>query len=125
MRSNYVTQGLSFSDKNNKPIGKSKIIGKKALIEGAISRFILPMPLALSIITVDQIHKRKLIQTNWKLKLSEFLLSGSFLYFGLPFSIAIFNQKGSFDVNLIEEYNKDLLNGIKYSDKYVYYNKGL
>lgn len=125
MRNNYMTKGISFTDNHHNKLGEDRIIGSKALVEGGISRFFLPMPMGLALVLSDFIVKNSIITSNWKLKLSELFFSSLFLYSGLPFSIAIFNPTGKISIAYIESKNKELLRKIEYKDKVVYYNKGL
>jgi hypothetical protein len=123
MRSSYFTEGIPFSDKVGKPLGVSKTIGTKAMLEGAISRFILPMPLVLAIICISRLVKMGI--RGIPLKFLEISLSTAFIGVGLPLSIALFNQNGKSLVSGIEAENQKILKELRYEDKYVYYNKGL
>lgn len=123
MRSNYITDGLAFTDSNNNYIGLSRRIGLKAIIEGGLSRLLIPVPLVLNFVIMNRIHSLSL--STFVSKIIEITLCSMLLYFGLPFTIAVFNQNGSFPVSKLEEEHLNKLKEGKYFDEYVYYNKGL
>lgn len=123
MRSSYFTKGLSFSDANGNQLGTSKKIGTKAMLEGAVSRIILPMPLVISILMINKMQSIGI--RGIKLKVSEVILCGVFISLGLPISIALFNQTGKAHFSKLEKENLQKLKLLNYKEDYIYYDKGL
>ena len=123
MRSSYFTKGLSYSDVEGKQLGISKKIGAKAMLEGAVSRVILPLPLVFSILMMSKLQKRGL--KGISLKFAEISLCSIFISLGLPISIALFNQTGKAHFSNLEKENIEKLTLMNYKDNYVYYDKGL
>lgn len=123
MRRSYLTDGIVYTNSEGEIMGKSKKVGTKAMLEGAISRLILPFPLVLSVLAANRLSKSGLKGSG--LKIAEITLSTLFMSAGLPMSIALFNQNGKAKVSTIEPENIELLKKMNYKEQFVYYNKGL
>lgn len=123
MRINYYTKGLDITDKQGNKVGSSSRVGLKALVEGGASRFLLSSPFLLLFAIEKNISK---ISIPPKIKITfDFLACMALLNFGLPFSIALFKQIGSFKVKYLEESLQSQLGLSGYSHTHVYYNKGM
>lgn len=47
MRNSELSEGIDVFDKKNNSVGTSKVAAKKALIETAITRMVLPAPILI------------------------------------------------------------------------------
>lgn len=120
-RSDYITKGIAVRDEKGNSLGLSKISGIKAILEGGISRFVLPLPLFANYFIMKRIDKMK-IHNKAKIYI-ELILCGIALCFGLPFSIGVFKQIAEIDVNILEQ---EIQNEAKKKNiTKAYYNKGL
>lgn len=122
MRSNYFIKGLPFRDSEGKNLGNSRIVGYKAMLEGAISRSISCSPLIINLIFLTKLSRNYKIPKGY-FKLVEIVGCAFFLGLGLPLSISIFNQNGRLKVKYIEQEVQETLNYPK--DSYIYYDKGM
>ena len=69
MRSKEIKEGIMLSDSNGNEVGKSKIIGRKAVVSTAMTRLLMPIPpLLLPTITFYVMEKKRLIPRNRYLK---------------------------------------------------------
>ncbi len=123
MRSSYAINGINITDKNGNIIGRSKNAGAKAIFEGGVSRFLIPLPLALNFIIMKRVNSMNLNKVA--VKVFDATLCSALLYFGLPFSIAVFDQNSKAKTSFIEKDLFGKLNSNGYKDEWVYYNKGL
>jgi len=121
MRSDYFVKGIYVKDESGKNIGISKICGAKAVLEGGLSRFVLPMPLILNHFILKGINRYP-FGKNIKIAI-ELSLLGVALGFGLPCSIAFFKQNSKVSSYLLEKELKEIAD--KQGIEYVFYNKGL
>ncbi len=121
MRSDYITKGINIKDEKGNVLGLSKICGSKAVIEGAFSRFFLPIPLFISHLFLGRVSKMKLPKkTHVAIEMTCCSLA---LGVGLPCSIAIFKENSRLNVKYLE---KDLRDKLKESGiEHINYNKGL
>lgn len=123
MRFDCILNGINIRDENGNIIGLSKVCGKKAVMEGALSRFVLPIPLILQFLIMRQLRKYSF--SGGFLKFMELTLCGVALGVGLPFSIAIFKQIGRISTIGLEKEFQNLVDSNGKPIEYVYYNKGL
>jgi hypothetical protein len=121
MRSDYFVKGINVKDESGKPLGISKRCGAKAVLEGGLSRFILPMPLILNHFILKRINRFPL-ENNIKIAI-ELTLLGVALGLGLPCSIALFKQNSKVSTLLLEKELKEIAD--REGIEYVFYNKGL
>ena len=47
MRNSELSEGINVFDENKKVVGSSKVAAKKALIETAVTRMVLPAPILI------------------------------------------------------------------------------
>lgn len=121
MRSDYISKGITVKDENGNVLGLSKKCGTKAVVEGAISRMFLPMPLLVNHFLVKYVKSLKFsVRLHVFLEL---LFCGIALGVGLPFSIAIFKQYSEVPIESVEDEIKE--NALKLGARKVIYNKGL
>jgi hypothetical protein len=121
MRSDYISKGIAVKDENGNVLGLSKKCGTKAVVEGAVSRMFLPLPLLLNHFLIKYIKNFKFsVRLHIFLEL---LFCGIALGVGLPFSIAIFKQYSEVSLENVEEEIR--INAEKLGSKKVIYNKGL
>jgi hypothetical protein len=119
MRSDYILQGIDVKDENGATIGVSRRCGVKAVLEGALSRCFLPIPLIANHFIVTYMST---LQIPYKFRIFlEMTLCGICLAVGLPGSIAVFKQYGTCKVANLE---LELINKLK-DREIIYYNKGL
>jgi hypothetical protein len=121
MRSDYITKGINIKDEKGNVLGTSKRCGAKALMEGALSRMFIPIPMIINHFALKgmgKLHLPKKIST-----VAELTFCGIALGVGLPCSIAIFKENAKMKSNFLEEPFKTRAKENK-SD-FIYYNKGL
>jgi len=121
MRSDYFLKGINVKDEKGNILGTSRISGAKAVIEGGLTRFILPLPLIANHFILKRVNQYPL---NKKIKVGlELILCALALGFGLPCSIALFKENSKLGVNWLEKeiQEKARQQGIYY----LIYNKGL
>ena len=121
MRYKEMRTGIEvFNQDGTVSYGKSKVAGRKAILESALSRFILPLPaLFLPAIFNFILEGLGLIPADPVLgKILECSIIAFSLTFALPLSIALFKQKASI---LDEKIDSD----IKGKAKEYFFNKGL
>lgn len=122
MRSNYFIKGLTIKDNNGNNLGTSRLVGYKAMLEGAISRSLLCSPLIINLIFLTKLKQNYKISRSC-FKIIELLGCGFFLGLGLPLSISIFNQNGKLKIKYLEREIQDKLKHVE--GDYVYYDKGM
>ncbi len=119
MRSDYILQGIDIKNEKGDKVGVSKKCGIKAVLEGALSRCFLPIPLIANHFIVTYMATLPL---PYRLRIFfELALCGICLGLGLPGSIAVFKQYGTCKVSSLEPELREKL-AVK---DVVYYNKGL
>jgi len=123
MRFDCIINGINTRDENSNVLKVSKICGRKAVFEGALSRLFLPTPLIIQFLIVRQLRKTNL--KSQSLIFLELLLCGTALGIGLPLSIAIFKQNSKIHVSKVEKEFLNLFNERKEPIEYIFYNKGL
>jgi len=65
MRSKEMTDGITLKDDEGNEVGKSKIVGKKAVIQTGLTRYIIPLvPLLFPTLIFYGMEKRHLIPKN-------------------------------------------------------------
>lgn len=92
MRSKEMTDGIMLRDEEGKEVGKSKIIGKKAVIQTGLTRYIIPLvPLLAPTLIFYYLENKHLIPKNRVAKLSiESLVFAASLAYAPPMGIALF-----------------------------------
>ena len=103
------------------------MIGRKAVVSTALTRFLLPIPpLLLPTIAFYKLEKKRMIPKN---KLAKFGLETMIFFLSLsiapPLSCALFKQEASVNSQTIEPEFKDLLDSAGNPVTELYYNKGM
>jgi len=121
MRSDYFITGITIRDDQGNKLGTSRRCGAKAVLEGALSRAIIPLPLLFNYFFLKYLSKKNLSK-KWSLAI-EILICTVCLGIGLPLSISVFKERAKINTSLLEEDLKNIL--AESQIKFVYYNKGL
>ncbi|KAI1883765.1 hypothetical protein AGOR_G00234920 [Albula goreensis] len=122
MRHNELAEGIDVLDANGNVVGSSKIAAKHAIIETALTRVVLPMPiLVFPPMIMAFLEKFPLLQTHRRLVLPLHSLV-CLVAFGLalPVAISLFPQMSQIDVSKLEPEI-----AMATDSKVVTYNKGL
>ncbi|KAJ8262382.1 hypothetical protein GJAV_G00165810 [Gymnothorax javanicus] len=122
MRHSELAEGIDVLDANGNVVGSSKIAAKHALMETALTRVVLPMPIMVfPPMIMAFLEKLPLLQTHRKLVLPVHSLV-CLVTFGLalPVAIALFPQISQIEVSQLEPEI-----AIATDCKVVTYNKGL
>ncbi|XP_036406828.1 sideroflexin-5b [Megalops cyprinoides] len=122
MRHTELDEGIDVLDANGNVVGSSRIAAKHALIETALTRVVLPMPiLVFPPIIMAFLEKLPLLQNHKKLVLPMHSMV-CLVAFGLalPLAISLFPQMSQIEVSQLEPEIAKATN-----DKVVTYNKGL
>lgn len=94
MRSKEMKEGIMLRDKEGNEVGKSQIIGRKAVLQTGVTRYIMPIaPLLIPTVTFYFLEKKKLVPKNRIAKL--FVDTAVFmaaLTFAPPLACAVFPQ---------------------------------
>ena len=127
MRSKEIKEGITLTDHEGVERGKSKIIGKSAVISTAFTRFLMPIsPLLLPTLAFYQLEKKKMIPKNKLAKISlETVIFFLCLSISPPLSCALFRQTGIARTRTIEPEFQNLLDSQGNSVTELYYNKGI
>ncbi|KAK6493680.1 sideroflexin-5-like isoform X1 [Huso huso] len=122
MRHNELTEGISVLDSSGNVVGSSRVAAKHALMETAVTRVVLPMPiLVLPPIIMSFLEKLPLLQSRRRLVLPvHSLVCLATFGLALPLAISLFPQMSEIEVSELEPELAALTN-----DKTVIYNKGL
>ncbi|ETO36323.1 sideroflexin-5-like protein [Reticulomyxa filosa] len=101
MRFNEIQQGVDVTDKDGVVKGSSKIAGRKAVLETAFSRVILPIPILLfpgvKIEAMSFVKARPFLVTPLNLCVITFFLWGA-----LPAACGLFPQRASIHAHQLE-----------------------
>ncbi|RXM33421.1 Sideroflexin-5 [Acipenser ruthenus] len=122
MRHNELMEGISVLDSSGNVVGSSRVAAKHALMETAVTRVVLPMPiLVLPPIIMSFLEKLPLLQSRRRLVLPvHSLVCLATFGLALPLAISLFPQMSEIEVSELEPEIAALTN-----DKTVIYNKGL
>lgn len=104
MRSKEMKEGISLTDKDGIEYGKSKIIGRKAVVQTGLTRYIMPIPpLLIPTIAFYIMEKKNLVPKNRAAKMAvETLIFFSSLAYAPPLACAMFSQTGRTSVDGLE-----------------------
>ncbi|MGH0171801.1 UNVERIFIED_CONTAM: hypothetical protein FKN15_064496 [Acipenser sinensis] len=94
MRHNELTEGISVLDSSGNVVGSSRVAAKHALMETAVTRVVLPMPiLVLPPIIMSFLEKLPLLQSRRRLVLPvHSLVCLATFGLALPLAISLFPQ---------------------------------
>ncbi|XP_055689152.1 sideroflexin-2 [Lutzomyia longipalpis] len=132
MRQNELIQGIEVSDEDGNIVGRSRIAAAKGISQVVISRITMAAPGMLILpVIMEQLEKIAWFRRMHILHAPfQTVAVGCFLSFMVPTACALFPQKCSLNVSIIERYEEDLYKDIKTNTKgkpptVVYFNKGL
>ncbi|KAF3845144.1 hypothetical protein F7725_008307 [Dissostichus mawsoni] len=122
MRHSELSEGISVLDDNGNVVGTSKVAAKHALLETALTRVVMPMPiLMLPPIIMAALEKLPLLQRRRRLVLPvHSLVCLAAFGLALPLAISLFPQMSQISVNQLEPEI-----AMATDCKIVTYNKGL
>jgi tricarboxylate carrier len=127
MRSKEMQEGINLVDHEGVERGKSRIIGRKAVISTASTRLLMPIPpLLLPTITFYIMEKRNLVPKNRYVKGAlDAAIFFLYLSLGPPLACSVFEQTARTKVDSIESefHNLKDSNGDLVTE--LFYNKGL
>ncbi|XP_052006333.1 sideroflexin-5b [Xyrauchen texanus] len=104
MRHNELSEGIDVLDSNGNVVGSSRIAAKRALIETALTRVVLPLPIFvlppiimafLEKLPLMQAHRRVMLPVHSLVCLAVFGLS-------LPLAISLFPQMSEIEASRLE-----------------------
>uniref|UniRef100_A0A3Q0RBP6 Sideroflexin 5a n=1 Tax=Amphilophus citrinellus TaxID=61819 RepID=A0A3Q0RBP6_AMPCI len=122
MRHSELSEGISVLDNNGNVVGTSKVAARHALLETALTRVVMPMPiLVLPPLIMSALEKLPLLQRHRRLVLPvHSLVCLAAFGLALPLAISLFPQMSEISVNQLEP------EIARATDcKIVTYNKGL
>ncbi len=120
MRNEYITNGIKVKQEDGTVVGKSKICGLKALTQGVMTRFALPLSFIPIFLAAKRLQKFNF--SKFQLNTIEIILVGLCLGFGIPMSLALFKQHDKINSKWLEKSITDKLNK---ENGWVFYDKGL
>ncbi|CAH2299362.1 sideroflexin-5 isoform X1 [Pelobates cultripes] len=122
MRHSELEDGIDVLDSKGKIVGSSKIAAKHALIETALTRVVLPMPiLVLPPIIMSVLEKTSVLRSYPRLVLPvQSLVCLAAFGLALPLAISLFPQMSEIETSRLEP---EIAN--RTTSKTVIYNKGL
>ncbi|XP_048826809.1 sideroflexin-5-like [Brienomyrus brachyistius] len=122
MRHTELKEGIDVLDSSGNVVGTSRIAAKHALMETALTRVVLPMPiLVFPPIIMAFLEKLPLLQTHKRLVLPvHSLVCLAAFGLALPLAISLFPQMSQIEVSQLEPEI-----GLATDCKVVTYNKGL
>uniref|UniRef100_A0A1L8DZU2 Sidoreflexin n=3 Tax=Nyssomyia neivai TaxID=330878 RepID=A0A1L8DZU2_9DIPT len=132
MRQNELIQGIEVSDEDGNIVGKSRVAAVKGISQVVLSRITMAAPGMLILPVIME----KLEKIAWFRRMHilhapfQTIAVGCFLSFMVPTACALFPQKCSIDVSLIQRFEEDSYKDIHKNTKgsppkVVYFNKGL
>ncbi|XP_078259863.1 sideroflexin-5-like [Rhinoraja longicauda] len=122
MRHGELEEGISVMDEDGNAIGFSKIAARHALMETALTRVVLPIPiLVLPPIIMSFLEKTRMLQARPRLALPmHSLVCLAAFGFALPLAISLFPQISEIETSQLEPEIQSKTLG-----KRSFYNKGL
>ncbi|XP_069779514.1 sideroflexin-5-like isoform X5 [Narcine bancroftii] len=122
MRHNELEEGISVLDEDGNTIGSSRIAAQHALLETALTRIVLPVPiLVLPPIIMSFLEKTRMLKAHPRLTLPlHGLVCLAAFGFALPIAISIFPQISEIETSKLEPEIKAAT-----LRKSCFYNKGL
>ncbi|XP_032891643.1 sideroflexin-5 [Amblyraja radiata] len=122
MRHGELEEGISVMDEDGNAIGFSKIAARRALMETALTRVVLPVPvLVLPPIIMSFLEKTRMLQARPRLTLPvHSLVCLAAFGFALPLAISLFPQISEIETSKLEPEIQSKTLG-----KRSFFNKGL
>jgi sideroflexin-5 len=127
MRSEEIKKGIILTDDEGVERGRSWIIGRKAVVSTAMTRFLMPVPpLIVPTLIFYFMESRNLNPKNKFLKMGlEMMIFFVWLGFGPPLSCGVFEQTTKTHVDKLEPEFHNLKDSNGNFIKELWYNKGL
>lgn len=122
MRKSELSDGISVLDNNGNVVGTSRVAAKYALLETALTRVVMPMPiLVLPPVIMANLEKLPVLKRNSRLVLPvHAAVCLAAFAFALPLAISLFPQTSQISVDKLEP------EITRATDcKILFYNKGL
>ncbi|XP_017692366.1 PREDICTED: sideroflexin-5 [Lepidothrix coronata] len=122
MRHTELEEGIDVLDNNGNIVGSSRIAAKHALLETALTRVVLPMPiLVLPPIIMSVLEKTSLLRSRPRMILPvQSLVCLAAFGLALPLAISLFPQMSEIETSRLEPEI-----AVATTSKTVIYNKGL
>nr|XP_021382474.1 sideroflexin-5 isoform X2 [Lonchura striata domestica] len=122
MRHTELEEGIDVLDNNGNIVGSSRVAAKHALLETALTRVVLPMPiLVLPPIIMSVLEKTSLLRSRPRMILPvQSLVCLAAFGLALPLAISLFPQMSEIETSQLEPEI-----AMATSSKTVVYNKGL
>ncbi|KAF5405892.1 Sideroflexin [Paragonimus heterotremus] len=129
MRSLELSEGTTITDEHGETLGKSTVVGRRAIFKVVVSRILMAMPgMVLPPFLMNSLEKRgTLARYPWLGAPLQVTLCGIILTFMTPMCCALFPQVSSIAFNKLEptvQAKIRELRGDRIPER-VYYNKGL
>lgn len=127
MRYNEMTEGINVEDEDGNVVGVSKLAGKKALQQVAITRVVLPAPIILLPgLIMKGVEQLSIVRRMPRIKLPiNVCVATGVLWAALPFAIGLFPQTASAHVNELEQEFRSLKRSDGSKIERLFFNKGL
>ncbi|RUS24502.1 LOW QUALITY PROTEIN: Tricarboxylate/iron carrier [Jimgerdemannia flammicorona] len=127
MRGKEIRDGIDVFDADGNLVGKSKVAGKAAVTQVAISRILTNAPvMVIPPLLLAQFQKTRLLARYPQLTLPiNFGLIGISIMTALPMAIAVFPQRGALETRMMEERFRSMVDAHGRPVEALYYNKGL
>uniref|UniRef100_A0A7S0W4J4 Sidoreflexin n=1 Tax=Hemiselmis tepida TaxID=464990 RepID=A0A7S0W4J4_9CRYP len=129
MRSGELSSGIPVTDKSGKELGISKVAAQSAVLQGAVTRFILPAPvLVLPPIALSQVDRAfpSLLKANPRLRPAmELGIIVGCVWGALPVAIGLFPQQASIQASSLEKEFHGLTGDDGERLETLYFNKGV
>lgn len=127
MRSKEMRDGIMLKDHEGTEHGKSRTIGKKAVISTALTRVLMPVPaVIIPTLSVYYLQRHKLMPKNKYAKLGlEMAIFFAVLSIAPPLACAVFKQTATAKVSSLEPEFHHVKDSSGTLIRELYYNKGL
>lgn len=128
MRLREIRCGIPVVDANGNKLGESKVAAKWGIAQVVFSRIGMALPgMVIPPIIMDYLDRNGIIikRFPWANAPLQVVLCGLCLTFATPMCCALFPQKSSISVSLLEPELQELINKLPDRPQVVYYNKGL
>lgn len=127
MRSRELMHGIPVFDVNGNRIGESKRAATSAIVQVLFSRILMATPgMILPPVIMSKLEQKPFLKRlPWMNAPIQVLLVGFFLIFATPLCCALFPQKSSISVSLLEHDLQEKIKSLPAPVDKVYFNKGL
>jgi len=126
MRREEMTQGITVSDKEGNPYGKSAVAGKMGVAQTISSRILLISPsMIVQPMLMNYLESKNILKTAMSKQVANLALLTFFIGAFLPMGIGLFPQTSSIAAGELEEKFHNITNAKGEKINTFYYNKGL